>query len=153
MLENEDKRSRIPTALNKKRLQVIQNDAARSIMGKKPRESAKPLLRELNWMSLEDKRRLHSEVMLHKIGKGNAPRSLINMAEEYKHRGNNAIRHGRANGYSIPSYRTNNMANSYFISTIKSWNKIPIEVRELKETKNFKSRLNNLYAERCRRDS
>ena len=133
------------TVLNKKRLQVIQNDAARSIMGKKPRESAKPLLKELKWMNLEDKRKLHSEVMLHKIGKGNAPMSLINMAAEYKHQGSTDTRYGRANGYSIPSYRTNIMANSFFITTIKTWNKIPIEIRQTEETKNFKSRLNMRY--------
>ena len=129
----------------KKRLQVIQNEAARAIKEKKPRESAKPLLKDLRWMNLEKKRQLHAEVMIHKIKKGNAPTSLVEMLNGYKIDRNSETRHGRRFGYTIPQHRTNAMANSFFISSIRMWNKIPISIRETIETNNFKSKLNKLY--------
>ena len=39
------------TTLN--RLQVVQNNAARAILGKKMRDSATPLLRQLHWLPIE----------------------------------------------------------------------------------------------------
>ena len=92
------------TALMKKRLQVIQNEAARAIKEKKPRESAKPLLKDLRWMNLEKKRQLHAEVMIHKIKKGNAPTSLVEMLNGYKIDRNSETRHGRRFGYTIPQH-------------------------------------------------
>ena len=67
------------------------------------------------------------------------------MADGYKIERNVDTRYGRKTGYTIPSYNTNAMANSYFVSTIKTWNKIPISIRETNETKNFKSKLNKRY--------
>ena len=133
------------TARMKTRLQVIQNESARIILMKKPRESAKPLLKELGWLNLEKKRQLHAEVLLHKIQKGNAPTALEEMLNEYKRSINTNTRQGRCEGLTYPGYRTNIMTNSYFISTIKTWNKLPIEIRETKTSNNFKSKLNAKY--------
>ena len=133
------------TQMQKKRLQVIQNDAARAILTKKPRESAKPLIRELGWITLEDKRALHGQVMLHKIINGKAPNSLQEMLKEYKRPPVNDTRQGRANAFFIPTYRTKSMADSFYISTIKAWNKIPPSIKDTKVTQNFKSKLNALY--------
>ena len=132
------------TLTQKKRLQVIQNQAARAILTKKPRDSAKPLLKELGWMNLEDKRNLHGQVMLHKIKNGKAPKSLQEMLQRYERPQENDTRQGRSS-YFIPTYRTNSMASSFYISTIKQWNKVPPEIRETKETLNFKSKLNAYY--------
>ena len=134
----------------KQRLQVIQNDAARAILTKRPRTSAKPLLIDLNWLDLEEKRKLHSEVLFHKIINGSAPKSLQEMLQKYKH-DNNDARQVRRNSYYIPAYRTNSMAKSFFISTIKTWNKITPEIRSTKESHNFKARLNTMYINRRRR--
>ena len=127
------------------RLQVIQNNAARAILSKKPRDNAKPLLKELKWLSLHNKRRLHGDVMLHKIIKGKAPKSLQNMLKEYKITRQNDTRMGRGNGYCIPAHRTNMMGDSFFISTLKSWNKLPAEIKDTRESINFKSKVNALY--------
>ena len=127
----------------KNRLQVIQNDAARAIFSKKPRTSAKPLLKDLRWMTLYEKRKMHSEVLLHKIINGEAPRSLQNMLQTYKRPTNDDRQ--RRNDLYIPAYRTNSMANSFFITTIKSWNKIPHDLKMTKKSQNFKARLNTLY--------
>ena len=133
----------------KQRLQVIQNDAARAILMKKSRESAKPLLQELNWINLENKRQLHSEVLFHKIVKGSAPESLKQMLKTYKAPEKHiCIRNN--NEYLIPSYRTNAMAGSFFITNIKTWGRIPDDIRKTKESKNFKSRLNNFYLHKNR---
>ena len=83
--------------------------------------------------------------MLHKIRRGSTPKTLIKALDGYKIEKNSETRHGRKIGYTIPAYRTNAMANSFFVSTIKSWNKIPIEIRDTVETNNFKSKLNRLY--------
>ena len=131
----------------KYRLQVIQNQAARAILSKKPRTSADPLLKELNWIKLTDKRQLHCEVLFHKIVNETAPKSLQEMLQRYKnHNNNNDLR----NQYYIPSYRTNTMGNSYYITTIKTWNKIPQDLKATNETSKFKARLNNLYTRQLR---
>ena len=88
----------------KNRLQVIQNDAARAIMLKKPRTSAEPLLRKLKWMNLHDKRKMHSEVLFHKIINKEAPRSLQSLLQRYQRPNNDDCQ--RRNDYYIPSYRT-----------------------------------------------
>ena len=133
----------------KKRIQVIQNDAARAILLKKPRESAKPLLKELGWLNLETKRQLHGEVLMHKIINGKAPISLKEMLITYKAPAND--RNLRSdNEYLVPSYRTNTMAGSYFISNIKNWGQIPNNIRKTAEAHNFKSRLNNWYLNKNR---
>ena len=131
----------------KYRLQVIQNQAARAILSKKPRASADPLLKQLNWIKLEDKRKMHGEVLFHKIENGTAPRSLQEMMIRYR---NENAHNSRRNQYFIPSYKTNIMGTSYYITTIKSWNKIPTDLKATKETKNFKARLNNYYTRQYR---
>ena len=83
--------------------------------------------------------------MLHKITKGKAPKSLQNKLKEYEITRQNDTRLGRANGYYIPAHRTTSMSNSFFISALKSWNKIPPGIKETKESINLKSKLNALY--------
>ena len=87
--------------------------------------------------------------MLFKIRKGKAPTTLTKMLDEYKtSRYNNNTRYGGSDGYWIPAYRTNAMANSFFISTIKKWNRLPSDIRETIEPVNSKSKLNKRYLSR-----
>ena len=67
------------------------------------------------------------------------------MLKHYKLTRQNETRQGRANDYFIPAYRMKAMGDSFFTSAIKSWNKIPAEIKETKESQNFKSKLNALY--------
>ena len=133
----------------KQKIQVIQNEATRAILKKKPRETAKPLLQELGWINLKEKRQLHSEVLFHKIEKGKAPESLKQMLKTYKAPEKHICMRNN-NDYLIPSYRTNAMAGSFFVTGIKTWSKIPDEIRKTKESHNFKSRLNNIYLSKNR---
>ena len=133
----------------KNRLQVIQNDAARAILFKKPRTSAEPLLKELNWINLRNKRRLHCEVLFHKIVNGAAPKSLHELLERYSIDNNDGPQR-RRNEYFIPSYRTNAMADSFYITTLKTWREIPSDLKLTKEPLNFKARLNNHYSSQFR---
>ena len=133
----------------KQRVQVIQNEAARAILNKKPRTSAQPLLKELGWMNLEKKRSLHSEVLFHKIVNGVAPITLREKLRNFEPSDNADLR-ARRNTFFIPSYRTNNMAKSFFVTTIKGWNRIPPDVRNTNQSTNFKARLNTLYVRQSR---
>ena len=76
------------------------------------------------------------ELLFHKIVNGNAPNSLKEMLEHYNNENQSRQRRSQ---YYIPSYKTNAMANSFYVKTIKTWNKIPVPVRATPETINFKA--------------
>ncbi len=58
---------------NKSRLQKLQTRAARLISGTGPRDSRNPVVKELGWLSLENRRCMHKCTMVFKCRNGLAP--------------------------------------------------------------------------------
>ena len=58
------------------KLQTIQNRCVRRIMDSTPGASATPLINELGWLTLREKRKLHKCVMFHGLMQGKGPRAL-----------------------------------------------------------------------------
>ena len=66
-----------------KRLQVTQNFAVRSILGKSKYDSGKEALKELKLLNLEQRRVVHESVFAHKGLIGNLPKNVQNRYKLY----------------------------------------------------------------------
>ena len=127
----------------KNRLQTIQNRCARTILGSKPGSSAPPLLRELGWISLEDKRKVHKCVMMHKLINGNGPQKLLDRLQNYKDNNISNTRQATSCKLATVSHNTDYITKSYFYDTMKFWNGLPLSLRQTVNSKTFKERLQN----------
>ena len=127
----------------KKRLQTIQNMAARAILGTNKFEHAEPLIKELKWITLERKRQLHELVMFHKIYMNKGTNSQTDRLEKYKVQPRFNTRQVGTSHLTIPAFRTNYLKESFYIRNIRTWNNLPSELRSLTTTATFKARLHN----------
>ena len=125
----------------KNKLQTIQNRCARRILNKPPGTSAAPLLHELGWLKLDQKRLLHRCVFMHKLLIGNGPNALIERLHPYKNKTNKVTRGNTNNNFMLPYHRTNYIAKSFIYDTAKCYNEIPHNLKELKSSNSFKERL------------
>ena len=78
------------------KLQTIQNRCARKINGTMPGSHAVPQIRQLGWLTLELKRRLHKCVMMHELLLGRGPDILIRELKPWTERHQRTTR-GAAN--------------------------------------------------------
>ena len=123
------------------KLQTIQNMAARAIVGSKRLEHAPPILKNLNWITLKEKRKLHELVLFHKIYTGKGTPDQTNMLENYKRRQDINTRGAGTSHLFIPSFNTNYMKESFFIRNVRQWNNLPANLQSIQNTTTFKSRL------------
>ena len=123
-----------------KKLQTIQNMAARSIMGCKRLEHAPPILNSLNWITLEQKRRLHELVMFHKIYNRKGTVDQTKRLDTYKRHLNIGTRGMGNTQLFIPAHRTQYMKHSFYIRNIQQWNRLPMKIRQTKSTSGFKAK-------------
>ena len=110
-------------------------------MNKQPGTSAAPLLLELGWISLEDKRRVHKCVMMHKLLKGNGPKVLMEKLERYINVERRTTRDATNKKLATVAHNTDYITKSYFYDTIKVWNQLPSRLRQIENTKTFKENL------------
>ena len=106
-----------------KRLQVPQNFAARSILGRKKRESGKEALKELNLLNLEQRRVVHESVFAHKGLCEKLPRNINCRFKLYQSRIN--TRKSKNHKLNIPQHNLSKFKKSPIYRTITSWNKAP----------------------------
>ena len=126
------------------RIQTIQNRCARRILCQKPGTTAAPLLKELGWLTLAKKRKLHKCVLMHKLLKGEGPDKLLEMLEPLKHTAEIATRATTNNNLWIPAHNTNYMSYSYIYDAARLWNTIPLKLKQIKNSRTFKENL-HLY--------
>ena len=129
------------------KLQTIQNRCARRILNKPPGTSAGPLLKDLGWINLAEKRKLHKCVLLHRLLKSDGPAALKSILEPYTNRPTaEQSTRGNANGsLYIPRFRTNYIKKSFMYEAVKLWNSIPTYLRNTENNNTFKERLGVYY--------
>ena len=96
---------------------------------------------ELGWESLQTRRNKHKLVIFYKIMHGLAPNYILDLLPHIVGQTNNyALR----NANHIQSFRskTNLFSDSFFPSTIKAWNGLQNEAKELSSILAFKNNLN-----------
>ena len=111
------------TKTQARRLQVSQNFAARSILGKSKYDSGKEALKELKLLNLEQRRVVHESVFAHKGLIGNLPISIQNKYYKYLSKFN--TRKKKYKKLNIPQHNLAKFKKSPIYRTISSWNKAP----------------------------
>ena len=109
-----------------KRLQVSQNFAVRSILGKGKYDSGKKALRELNMLNLEQRRVVHESVFAHKGLSDNLPKNIQNRYKLYLPK--LSTRRSKNQKFNIPRHNLSKFKKSPIYRTIKSWNKAPVNL-------------------------
>ena len=127
---------------NKIKLQRVQNFALKSILGLKKYDSATQALKTLKYLNLDEKRKIHEAVFIHKINTGKMPKIIT---EEYLNLQSFGNNRSAENGIlKIPKHKTAKYENSVLYRTIKTWNKTPVEIRN-ESTDVFKKKLQSSY--------
>ena len=121
---------------NEKKLQTTQNFAARSILGRKKRSSATEALKDLKFLPLKDKRKVHEAVYVHKALNGKLP---LVISEKYNNQlSTQDLRSTSQLTLNIPTHKTHKYQQGPLYRTIKAWNNTTVQSRTGTETNTFK---------------
>ena len=127
-----------------KKLQIIQNHAARLIFNKSKRESAQPLLKELHWLNVENRIKFKAAVLVFKCLEGSAPFYLSEMLHFYT-----PPRTLRSSSdfkrLIVPQTKSKSGERAFYYYGPFIWNSLPIFVRESKTLEVFKKNLKTHY--------
>ena len=126
-------------------IQLQQNFAAKSLLGRKKFDSASEARQKLNWIDLKQRRNVHLGVFFHKAANGRNSEHAINLlrgrlATHYHH-----TRSKRAGHLNSVQHKTAIYEKSVANRGVKIWNSIPAEVKGIKITSTFKKSLQKLY--------
>ena len=108
------------------RLQKVQNFAVKSIAGKRKYDHVTPLFKELNYLNLGQRRKVHEAVFIHKAITENSSRNLHEEYSKYTPKTN--TRNAKLGKLNLPKHTTSNYENSPLYRTIKTWNSIPAHI-------------------------
>ena len=130
------------SATNIHKLQLVQNFAARIILGLRKYDHISAGLRSLRWLKFKQKLMVNDAVMKHKCLTGLSPSYL---SDKFSSR---AIIDDRQTGYrdslNIPSCRINAGQRAFYYRGVKIWNNLSKDfVREIINNAVFKRRLIN----------
>ena len=120
-------------------LQKAGNFAARSLLGRRKRDSATDALKTLNMMPLADKRKVHLGVMAHKFINSRGPSELTRTYREHtiKQHGHNTRSASRGDMKTL-AHKTSRFDKSTLQRATKLWNQIPLNIRNTENTSSFK---------------
>ena len=112
------------THKNINKLETVQRRAARFVTGNyDQRSSVSSMLKDINWVPLEERRARNKVFLLRKAIDRNIDIPLEDL------RKNNNVTRGAENAYNIPRSRTNTHLNSFFPSAIRLWNSVPTSLK------------------------
>ena len=106
-----------------RRLQSVQNFAAKSITGHRKYDSATNSLKQLNFLNLHQRRQVHENVFSHR---GLLQQSSANINSQYMEYTSKAnTRHAEKKKLRLPKHKTAKFERSPLYRTISSWNAHP----------------------------
>ena len=126
--------------IQSKRLQKLQNRAARTISNMSNDVDHSIALCALGWKPLDIMRKKAKATMMYKTLNGIGPESLTNLFT-YKNEITNYRLRSISSGLCLPQPRTNSMKNSFMYDGAKLWNSIPNEIRESKSLSCFQKNI------------
>ena len=123
------------------KLQLVQNFAARIILGPRKYDHISAGLRSLRRLNVKQRFMVNDAVMMHKCLKGLSPSYLSN---KFSTRATIHERQTRnRDSLNIPPSRINGGQRAFYYRGVKVWNDLSKELREITNTKVFKRRLIN----------
>ena len=123
---------------NKNKLQRTQNSVIKNILGMKRKESSMEALTKAKLLTLEEKRKVHDTVYVHKALSGKLPSSICQQYQQHQSLKN--YRSSERQILRVPKHKTENYKSCPLYRSIISWNSIPHEMKKT-ETKTFKKNL------------
>ena len=104
-------------------LQRIQNFSIKSILGKKRRYSNRKAMKELKFLNLEQRRKIHRTVFLHKALLNKSSHNLHHQISNYTPKFN--TRNKSNTNLTIPTHNTAKFERSPLYKMIIDWNSTP----------------------------
>ena len=123
---------------NMRKLQRVQNAAAKLILGKRRRESATEALKKLHWLNIEARVTFKILLLVYKILNGLCSR---NLELQYK------TFNGRDDDYLLletPSFKTAYGKRIFSYNASRLWNALPVRIRGTETVEKFKKEVKTL---------
>ena len=123
---------------NIKKLQLVQNFAGKIVLGLKKFDHISQGLKSLGWLSIEDKLRLNTAVMVHKCLQHRVP---IYLKDKFVFRSqvhNRQLRSVDNNELNLPHCRLSTGQRSFAFRGAKVWNSLPLDLKLTSSLRTFK---------------
>ena len=122
-----------------KRLQKIQNYAARIITLSNKYTHITPILNYLNWLPIKEFIQYRYLTIIHKCLQNTAPRYLCDLLEHYEP--GRQLRSNNMRLLKVPNIKTKFGQRSFYYSAPKLWNALPHQLRFENSQEIFKNKL------------
>ena len=123
-----------------KRLQLIQNNAARLILKKRKRDHLTPMFRHLHWLPVQTRIKYKIAVLCFKCVHGYAPNYLVDLVGMYVP--TRSLRSGNKALLSVPCKPSRKDGHRAFAQCAPVvWNALPLSIREASSISQFKTLL------------
>ena len=131
-----------------KRLQGIQNCAARTITKSKKCDYITPVLKKLHWLPIRERIRFKIVLLTYKALNGLAPQYILDLLK-YKDV-TYSTRSADQQLLHIPFTRNVTFADrSFSVAAPTEWNKIPLKIRLISNLDTFKTQLKTYLFSKC----
>ena len=133
-----------------RKLQRVQNSAARLITRVRHRERITPALIELHWLPIKARIEFKVLTMTYKALNYNEPKYLRNMLKTFEQRTNVTTRQAsEINRLQEPRTNCNYGERAFSYCAPRLYNKTPLEIRNLPNIEQFKKKLKTYLFKRC----
>ena len=114
----------------KKNLQVNQNYAAKALLGRNKYSSATEALKQLSWLPLDKRRKLHTAVFAHKAINGKCSEHGKRMVEGIRPQHHYQTRQVGSDYLYNQAHTTKQVEKSISYRTAKVWNDVPASLKK-----------------------
>ena len=118
------------------KLQKVQNTAARLILGKRRRDSAKDALRELHWLNVDARITFKILLLVHKVVRGQCNMSLS--YKSFNGRPEDELK------LVTPTFNTKYGERLFEYNGSRLWNSLPVHVRKEEDTEVYKKMIKTI---------
>ena len=132
------------TKQNIKTLQILQNPAARAVLGNFDFNSSVSLMiKQLKWTTVQNRYTYFTCIMVYKCLNGLAPDYLINLFKYVSETHSYITRNVSNNNLALPSLSTSLYKHSFSYNGALLWNSLPLYIRNSSSLNTFKSMLSH----------
>ena len=126
------------------KLEKVQREALLAVTGAYRHTSHEKLLHEVGLTTLEKRREASKLKFIHKLTSGLLPNYLSELLPNYVSEQSDYNLRNLKN-LSLPRSKKKNFLKSFIPSSIKLWNKLPIDIRQLDKHDAFKLKITSIY--------
>ena len=113
-----------------RRLQSIQNAAARLLTGTRRRDHISPVLSRLHWLPVKQRVVFKLATIVFKSLRGETPAYLADLCQLVADSGRRHLRSADANALTVPRSNTRLGDRSFSVAGPKVWNSLPVALRQ-----------------------